>query len=96
MNLDSQKTAKETTGPGAVHAAPTTSAAGAKNSTDALFQPPSVSPFDRCSVRYEIDRSRLFGAVWVFIDERKNLPFGAVEVLDKLGRRNVFELDKFK
>ena len=71
-------------------------AKAAKDPVDELFEPPLGFDRKECTIRNGIDRAQLFGGVEFLIDIRKNVPLPTVEILDKLGRRSVFELDKFQ
>ncbi|NKE71319.1 hypothetical protein [Candidatus Manganitrophus noduliformans] len=66
-----------------------------KDPVDELFERRPTN-FSDCTIRSEIDRTLLFGGVSLGIEQRKDVPLPTVEILDKLGRRSVFELDKFQ
>jgi len=71
--------------------------AATKDPVDRLLDEPSGFYAPReCTIRSGIDRTQVFGGVLIHIDNLKNVLLPTVEILDKLGRRSVYELDKFQ
>lgn len=61
-----------------------------------LFKPYNkVTVLYECSTRTNVDRDKLFGAVIFTMDLLNQTSLGTLEVVDRLGRRSVYELDKF-